>query len=471
MLDPHAATLPTTPPGAPRADTGPLGRRFARFVLLDRLGHGAMGVVYSAYDPELDRRVALKLLADPLSPTVDLLTEARALARLNHPNVVQVHDVGSTDGKHWLAMAYLDGPTLTEWLADGPAQGAVIACHVALGEGLGAAHAAGVVHRDFKPDNVVFGADGRPRIIDFGLASWHGEGEAGGVWGTPGYIAPEVLQGQPASPAADQFAFCATLYRALFGQAPFAGRGLLAVARSMAEGRLEPPPPGHGVPPWIVAAIRRGLAADPADRWPSMRSLVAELRRCPASDAGLFAAERARLTRRIFAAMVLLIVLAALIVGDRRPDPDEALLWGLAWPALLGVLLWQSRSWIRESPLNRHLALLLAIAAGNGLVFRLLARLGGLPLDDVMVFELAACAALSGLSVPVMGRWMGAVAAVELAGALLAAARPTLAPAVFMVTMAALVGLGWYFMVRPARAADRAPAGVSRSAARRAGWR
>ncbi|MEZ4428041.1 MAG: serine/threonine-protein kinase [Nannocystaceae bacterium] len=212
--------------------------RMGRFAVLRRLGAGGMGVVYEARDAQLDRRVALKLLQRLDDPggegTARLLREAQALARLSHPNVVQVHDVGEHEGRVFLTMEFVAGPTLRAWQA-AARRGwrAIVDMYIQAGEGLAAAHDAGLVHRDFKPENVLVAADGRPRVLDFGLASLAGAASSaapadapitarvadrftrtGARLGTPGYAAPE-LRGGDVTPRADQYSFCVSLYEAL----------------------------------------------------------------------------------------------------------------------------------------------------------------------------------------------------------------------------------------------------------------
>ncbi|MEZ4427823.1 MAG: serine/threonine-protein kinase, partial [Nannocystaceae bacterium] len=288
-----------------------------RFVLLDRLGSGGMGVVYAAYDPKLDRKVALKLLhTGALSGTAQrrhsqsqLEREARAAAQLSHPNVVTVYDVGVVGDQVYLALEYVEGETLTAWL-EGQERGwrEIVAIFLGAADGLIAAHDAGVVHRDFKPDNVLLGGDGRPRVADFGLArTASGDGPSGvhamisgaelgvsataqdaradtmtaigTIAGTPAYMSPEQFSGVEVGAASDQFSFCVALYEALFASRPFAGETIASLSASVLQGELSPPPRGHGVPTPIVRAIERGLATTPQDRFPSMRALRAALAR------------------------------------------------------------------------------------------------------------------------------------------------------------------------------------------------
>ncbi|MEM9491819.1 MAG: serine/threonine-protein kinase, partial [Myxococcota bacterium] len=336
-----------------------------RFVIIEQLGQGGMGVVYSAYDPQLDRRVALKVLRADAGTRNDgdrardrLLREAQALARLSHPHVVPIHDVGviSSDdevdsGRHggdqvYLVMEFVVGRTLRDWASDDERSWReVLAVYEQAGRGLAAAHAAGLVHRDFKPDNALIGEDGRVRVLDFGLARGRHEledssddrdaesaaaatrdalslestmdmnalsdgesdtgravgpdtlmppAEAGGgrlgermtatgaILGTPAYMAPEQLLGHKVGPAGDQYSFCVAIYEALYGQRPHAGATLAAITAHRVSGRLREPPPRSAVPGWIFSVLRRGLARQPDERYPSMDELLSALGRDPA---------------------------------------------------------------------------------------------------------------------------------------------------------------------------------------------
>ena len=215
----------TLPAAGPPGDTGglPAGVRLGRYVVLERLGAGAMGVVYSAYDPELDRRVAVKLVRaeaergeSSAGARGRRLTEAQTVARLNHPSVITVYDVGTVGDRVFIAMELVDGGTLAAWRAERPrSRGEILELFLRAGEGLAAAHDAGVVHRDFKPDNVLGGKDGRLRVTDFGLARAAKPGANAvptvEIVGTPAYMSPEQFRGEPADARADQFAFCVAL--------------------------------------------------------------------------------------------------------------------------------------------------------------------------------------------------------------------------------------------------------------------
>jgi len=294
-------------PGVPSSPT--VGATVGRYVVLGPLGTGAMGIVLRAYDPRLEREVALKILRpDALSTRARarLLREARAMARLNHPNVVGLFDA-ETDEVHGviLTMELVDGGNLRQWLEEQREWSEVLERFVAAGRGLAAAHDAGLLHRDFKPANVLLGRDGRVRVTDFGLAlatsssdeadggsqSEHASGsgssasrsgaaarvtEHGLVVGTLAYMAPEQHETVELSAATDQFAYCASVWHALAGALPFDGRTAAELLVHKASGTLEWPSPSP-VPSRVVTALRRGLSARPQERWPSMTALLEEL--------------------------------------------------------------------------------------------------------------------------------------------------------------------------------------------------
>lgn len=268
----------------------PPGTAVGRYVVERLVGRGGMGVVYEAHDPELDRRVALKLLspgAQAEEPSREahgrLLREARALARLSHPNVVSVYDVGELREDVYIAMELVGGTTLRRWLAGDHARHEILAVLLAAGRGLAAAHASGLVHRDVKPDNIIVGDDGRARLVDFGLVRAAGERtEIGGAAdvtgdsltrsgetvGTPAYMAPEQRRGGAIDPRADQFAFCVTACQALTGEYPLDRAGAPPGVR---------PGAARALPARLRRPLLRGMAARPADRFESMDALLAAL--------------------------------------------------------------------------------------------------------------------------------------------------------------------------------------------------
>jgi serine/threonine protein kinase len=312
-------------------------QRVGRYSVLRRIGRGGMSTVYRAYDPELDRQIALKLVGmwdetDAEGPA-RLVREARAMAKISHPNVAAVYDVGLVDDGVYIAMELIEGPTLESWIrATARPWTEILRMYLMAGRGLAAAHDAGLVHRDFKPDNVMVGPDDRPRVLDFGLARpaasddddellmpseasvpaselsgwqsrWNDASASssglraalgpqtasisgtfdlqvavtrtGIVTGTPGYMAPEQHLGELGGPASDQFAFCVSLWEALYRQRPFAGESFFEIADAIVEGRLVYPPANARVPGWITSLLERGLSSEPEQRHPSMRSLLA----------------------------------------------------------------------------------------------------------------------------------------------------------------------------------------------------
>lgn len=285
------------------AGVGPLapGTRVGRYVVLGLLGEGGMGRVHVAYDPELDRKVALKLLKperfheDSLALARQRLErEARTMAKLSHPHIASLHDVGEYQGQLFLVMEFLEGGTLRRWLTEQPRPlREVLERFRQAADGLAASHALGIVHRDFKPDNVLLTKGGLVRITDFGLANATlvpGTAAPGTVspasltvtgtlLGTLAYGAPEQLRGEHGDARSDQFSFCVALYEALNGQRPFEGKTREALLEQVARKAVRPE--RAGVPAWLRAVVRRGLSADPAERFSSMEVLRARLSRDP----------------------------------------------------------------------------------------------------------------------------------------------------------------------------------------------
>jgi tetratricopeptide (TPR) repeat protein len=277
------------------------GTKLGRYVLLERVGGGAVGVVYAAYDPKLDRKVALKLLRAEGAGRAStwLLREGRAMAKLAHPNVVTVHDVGIVDDRTFLAMEFVDGATLADWSRERPrAWRETLDVFLRAGRGLAAAHASGLVHRDFKPANVLIDHGGRVLVTDFGFARSLEVGFDGpssdkervpehlasatataGIIGTPAYMAPEQHRGEAADERSDQFAFCVALYEALYGERPFAGDTLVALKAAVSTGAVRPAAKESQVPAWLRRILLRGLRVDPTERFASMDQLLAALSR------------------------------------------------------------------------------------------------------------------------------------------------------------------------------------------------
>ncbi|HEY5089501.1 MAG TPA: serine/threonine-protein kinase, partial [Polyangia bacterium] len=261
-----------------------------RYRLLRLVGRGGMGEVYAAHDPELDRRVAIKILRADARPddieAARLLREAQAVAKLSHPNVVAIHDVGTAAGRMFLAMELVEGETLATWLdRRRRSLDEILRMFVMAGRGLSAAHRVGIVHRDFKPQNVMVSRDDTARVMDFGLAARGGPATSneprltrvGSILGTPLYMSPEQLVGQPVDPRADQFSFCVALWEALYGARPFEGATLLEIRTAVLADRPRPGPLQARVPRRVRAALERGLSVDRSKRFPNMESLLSAL--------------------------------------------------------------------------------------------------------------------------------------------------------------------------------------------------
>jgi serine/threonine protein kinase len=263
----------------------------SRYRIVRPIGAGGMGVVYEAHDLQLHRAVALKMLrpaGDAEGQRERLLREARAMAKLSHPNVLAVHDVGMLGDAVFLAMELVEGRTLTAWLHEKKRSWQeILEVFLAAARGLAAAHAAGLVHRDFKPDNVLVGKDGRTRVTDFGLARTvaapfdAGPGGAARVVassslaGSPAYMAPEQMRGEPVDERADVFSFCVALHEGLFGVRPFEGETLSALEQSIARGEVRNP--RARIPSRLRRALLRGLRASAAERYGSMEALISAL--------------------------------------------------------------------------------------------------------------------------------------------------------------------------------------------------
>jgi predicted Ser/Thr protein kinase len=267
-------------------------RTFGRYLVLGTLGRGAMGTVLEAYDSQLERRLAIKVLhADTSARDAKrLVREAQALAKLSHPNVVQVYEVGEVQGQVFIAMERARGHSLQRWQKQRHPWQECVRVYMQAARGLAAAHGVGLVHRDFKPGNCIVDDQGRVRVLDFGLArkldlihpslpspiepkTLSQLTTPGAVLGTLAYMPLEQLQGQPADARSDQFSFCVSLYEAIYGERPFRGDSVAATT----GGLLRRPPNGIRVPSRLRRLLLRGLSVEPQGRWPSMDVLLLEL--------------------------------------------------------------------------------------------------------------------------------------------------------------------------------------------------
>ncbi len=426
-------------------------QRLGRFVLLRQLGTGGMGSVFAAYDEQLDRKVALKLLHQSTTAQGDqrlrVLREAQAMARVAHHNVVHVYDVGEVGGRIFIAMEFIDGSTLTSWQESQPRS-----CQETLhlyrqaGEGLLAAHQNGLVHRDFKPDNVLVDRDCRVRVADFGLARRHDQTVAsasatagsssrpgivgtpltvaGSICGTPGYMSPEQYRGEIVDSRSDQFSFCVSLYEALFRHLPFAGDAMAEQAANVLAGRVLSPPDDRLVPPAVRGALMRGLSLDPEERFPTMAELPKALTADAEPDPAAARSTRRRLSALILAAATL-ISATALAKYTRGALATRTMVdiaaFGLLTTVCFAVALRRS---LRLHAFHRGLVSLMLIAHSTwlgvralGLALHLeLAQL--IPIDLMVIGGLYATIAYQYLP----GLWWWAGGAV--AGAIISAIRP-----------------------------------------------
>jgi hypothetical protein len=294
------------------------GQTLGAYEIRRHVGSGGMSFVYAAFDRFLGRTIALKVLRPRLATPhmkARLLREAQAMARLAHPNVLPVYEAREIDGTLCIAMELVEGATLGRWLAaERRHWREVLRMFRQAAQGLAAAHAAGIVHRDFKPDNVLVGIDGRVRVSDFGLARWSSGAPAGDLSitqsgtfvGTPVYMSPEHAMGGDVDvdERSDQFSFCIALYEGLAGRRPFSGANVRELAHAMHSGTFDPPAPGRGIPRWLEQILLKGLSPKRGDRFASMQALLE----------ALAAGERASDRRRAAVAFGAAAAAAALVV-------------------------------------------------------------------------------------------------------------------------------------------------------------
>lgn len=450
---------------APRYE---VGDSIGRFTVLGELGSGGMGVVLAAYDPHLDRRVAIKILRSGL-PSVGgtdararLVLEAQAMAQLRHPNVVGVFEVGQHAGEVYIAMEYVGGGTLAEFARArrGGKQGwrKIVDAYVQAGWGLVAAHEAGMVHRDFKPANVLVDITGeRFQVTDFGIAQ-RGDSSSQGpisvssqsldgppsmtstgtLMGTAAYMAPERHRGDPASAHSDQFAFCVSLWESLHGERPHTGRNRVDVSHSILTGNLRKPPAGHGVPAWVQAALRRGMERHPGKRWPTLASLLRTLASPEEGDVG-------RRTRVILGVLLGLMFTIMPLLGATYGVPTDTSTYEGAVKLtllLLGGFLaatYLARDQVRASELNRKSwAALLAV-----LVLQVPLEVGhaiaGVPIEESWVLHLLYWASMAGMFAALVDRRFLILAGCYFTAFLAALARPDLYSVISSVNNAAFI--------------------------------
>lgn len=310
----------------------PRGATLGRYVVLDCLGSGGMGVVYRAHDFALDRRVSLKLLRpsgkDLEARRERLVAEAQALARVSHPNVLVVHDVGTWEDEVYLALEHVEGETLRSWLDRAPRTPAEIrGMFLQAARGLQAIHEAGLVHRDVKPENLLVGRDGRLRVADLGLAVTAGSTATEPARetsrpGTPGYMPLEQHRGEALDARADQFSLAVALFEALVGHRPYGSRGASrpSLEERLARGPAVEVPRSAAIPPRLRRALTQALTPDRAGRSASLVPLIDALT-APGVTTGTVGASLA------VAASLALLVLGAIGASPATVSSAEAATW------------------------------------------------------------------------------------------------------------------------------------------------
>jgi serine/threonine protein kinase len=470
------------------------GARVGRYTVLSLIGRGGMGEVYAAYDPQLDRRVALKLLSprygrENVRAETRLLREARAIARLSHPNVIAVYDAGTVGDRIFVAMEYVDGQTLASWLAaERRSQAEILQVFLGAAYGLAAAHASGLVHRDFKPQNVMVARDGTARVTDFGLVQrLHADGDAdewgagpgmddgadgahdltltrtGEVIGTPLYMSPEQFKLEPTDARTDQFSFAVALYQALHGAHPFwtdDGSGVARLRENVVAGRIRPGSAAVGVPAWIQRVLVRGLAVSPDARWPSMADLAAELERLLRPERERDPTIGSRERTLLCGAMAVLGVVGLVVLDLLRRSSHTAATTRLLVTPTIALTLHAVAAWIwrRRLLANEFTRKVVAMAWLGGItvvLHRLMAFRFGEAVPAVLAVDLLVLGLEQVIAAVLLERWFGLAALLFFGGAGVA----VLAPAQALHAMLGSV-IAAYAVVAVRASADHRGAGA-----------
>jgi len=462
--------------------------RIGRYQVLRWLGSGGMGMVCAAYDESLNRRVALKLLLYETSTTeARLRREAQAMARISHPNVVQIFEVGEHEGQLFVAMEYIEGVTLTRWLAEESSSWfEIIDVFIRVGQGLQAAHEVGVVHRDFKPDNVMIqpasAGGGRPlrvKILDFGLATVDRDGmpnageplprngessprltRAGGRLGTPLYMSPEHILGNDIDARSDQFSFAVALYEALYGQRPFEGGSVEEVLQAVLAGKLRRPPKTTAVPAWALETLTRALAIDPAERWGSMVELLAVLADHPERTVDPELDRTVALRQRLWMLSVIAIgglgLLGTLVLLRINASPgwlEDYALWSkVLFSSSTCVALLATKHVFEKNHYNQRVFTMLMTLGLAILATSICARTIGLSAEQTDRFALIVSAAVFGQASVSVGRWLIAIPGLAVLGLAISFAVPFVASLALGVCTLYGLGMTIYFWRRRRRA-------------------
>ncbi len=457
----------------------PAPERIGRFEVTGKLGEGGMGVVYSGVDPTLGRNIALKLVRPDRarSGRARMLREAQAMARVAHPNVVPIYETGIHEDGIFFAMELVAGQTLRSWLDEERREWRLIVGRfVEAGRGLAAAHRAGVLHRDFKPDNILIGDDGRVRVLDFGLAraavgdgdSSDSEPEArdgvrpfaaelthpGAVMGTPGYMSPEHFEG-PLGPWSDQWSFAVALYRALYGSLPFAGDTLDELRKQVLRGEAIEPPSGL-VPDETMEIVRRGMERYPEDRFPSLDEMVDALEipllTNPELDRAVSRPARRLTALAVGAAGVVMFTILSVGTHFRY---DVGML-GVVMPLLVAsvvmlVAIVVFRRALLKNTHNRRVIVffVLELLALNAHRFYALAT--GLRVVDVVRVDAIFAAALDALAAVALEPWLGWPAGMFVVFFLASLVLPGIVVPGFALCIIGSIALGIWFWREPRR--------------------
>ncbi len=402
--------------------------RIGRYVLLRKIGEGAMGMVYAAYDEDLDRKVAIKVVHPDYQQShefrVRIVREAQALARVSAPNVVQVYEVGEVGNQMYIVMEFVSGTTLTSWqAAQKHSWQEILRMYCAAGQGLLAAHDAGLAHRDFKPDNVLVGSDGRPRVLDFGLARLAGAAatsqqadpeaqdpslansapsagqsqsltQAGSIVGTPLYMSPEQHEGKLADSRSDQFSFCVALFEALYGYLPFNAKNARALRYNLLTGKLQPRPANSPVPVRVHEALLRGLDTTPSRRFPSIRELLSQLHFDEERDPAAAPGARRMVTVHLF--LVTIIVSIALSAVTRLgADPRRAaLMTATGFLIAIGALAFWFRQVLMGNTFHRTIVIAGLVFSGQHVGHRLVGLALRMSPEQIFAVDLVSVTAM-----------------------------------------------------------------------------
>jgi serine/threonine protein kinase len=497
MMDSQLGSAKHVGPDEPGVRRGLKASRIGRYQILRELGLGGMGIVYAAYDESLNRRVALKLLLRETSTTeARLRREAQAMARISHPNVVQIFEVGEHEGHLFVAMEYIEGVSLTRWLAEESLTWSeIIDVFIRAGRGLQAAHEAGVVHRDFKPDNVVIERSSdvgsrsplRVKVLDFGIATVDRAGMpiaeqppsdqdestsrltmAGSRMGTPIYMSPEHAFGNVTDPRSDQFSFAIALYEALYRLRPFEGDSVELLLAAVIAGKLRPAPATADVPTWALETLTRALARDPNERWGSMAELVAVLADHPERTVDPALDRTVALRQRQWMLLVITVgglgllgVLLLVRINASVSGLEDYAFWSkVLFSSGTGVALLATKHVFEKNHYNQRvfamlMALTLAILAAS-----ICARAIGLSAEQTDRFILVVAGAVFGQASASVGRWLIAVPALAVLGLAASFAVPFVAPLALGACVLGGTGMTMYFWRRHRRVPTAGPSTV-----------